>query len=285
MSDFRLLLCTDLDRTLIPNGHQPESPNARLRFSRFCQNPEVTLAYVTGRHQQLVQQAIEEYQLPQPDFVITDVGTKIYQVVDKDWIELRDWENLISTDWQGKSRQQLEVYLKDVDALERQEEAKQNTYKLSYYVSLDSDHHALMQQVDESLEAQGIAASLVWSVDEPAQVGLLDILPRSASKLHAIEFLQHHLGLSDKQLLFAGDSGNDLHVLSSHLQSVLVANASAEVRTQAQTLSSSQGNVEQLYLAGEKSKDDNGNYASGILQGVCHFMPEFCCLIESRKAK
>ena len=28
----RLLLCTDLDRTLIPNGPQPESPRARAAF-------------------------------------------------------------------------------------------------------------------------------------------------------------------------------------------------------------------------------------------------------------
>lgn len=285
MNDLRLLLCTDLDRTLIPNGHQPESSDARRRFSRFCQNPEVTLVYVTGRHQQLVQQAIEVYELPQPDFVITDVGTKIYEVVDQKWIELSEWESLIGADWQGKRRQQLEVYLSGVDALERQEEAKQNTYKLSYYLPLNADHQAVMKQVQACLQAQNIAASLVWSVDEPEQVGLLDILPQSASKLHAIEFLQHHLGFSDKQLVFAGDSGNDLHVLSSHLQAVLVANASAEVRSQAQTLSSRHGNATQLYLAKDSGDEDNGNYANGILQGVCHFMPDFCRVIEMREAK
>ena len=29
-----LLLCTDLDRTLLPNGEQPESPPARALFAR-----------------------------------------------------------------------------------------------------------------------------------------------------------------------------------------------------------------------------------------------------------
>ena len=54
----RLLLCSDLDRTLLPNGQQPESPGARERFTRFVPRPEVNLVYVTGRHRQLVEQAI-----------------------------------------------------------------------------------------------------------------------------------------------------------------------------------------------------------------------------------
>lgn len=285
MTDSRILLCTDLDRTLIPNGHQPESPQARARFSDFCRRPEVSLTYVTGRHQQLVQQAIETYQLPMPDYVITDVGTKIYEVGDHEWLELSEWETLIGADWQGNSRQQLEAYLSGIEGIEPQESTKQNTHKLSYYLPLDVDHQAIMKQMQACLQARNIAASLVWSVDEPEQIGLLDVLPLNASKLHAIEFLQHHLGFSDNQILFAGDSGNDLHVLSSHIQSVLVANASAEVRSQAQTLSSKHGNAEQLYLASGSGDDDNGNYASGILQGVCHFMPQFCRVIESRKPK
>lgn len=62
----RLLLCSDLDRTLLPNGQQPESPAARQRFTRFVSWPEVMLVYVTGRHRQLVEQAIANYRLPQP---------------------------------------------------------------------------------------------------------------------------------------------------------------------------------------------------------------------------
>ena len=55
----RLLLCTDLDRTLIPNGKQPESPGVRALFSRFVNRDEVKLAYVSGRHHALIEQAID----------------------------------------------------------------------------------------------------------------------------------------------------------------------------------------------------------------------------------
>ena len=69
----RLLLCTDLDRTLLPNGPQPESQGARMLFKRLAERPEVTLAYVTGRHRKLVEKAISLYRLPLPNYVITDV--------------------------------------------------------------------------------------------------------------------------------------------------------------------------------------------------------------------
>ncbi len=62
----RLLICTDLDRTLIPNGPQPESPGARRRFAILAERPEVTLAYVSGRHRALVEDAITTYRLPTP---------------------------------------------------------------------------------------------------------------------------------------------------------------------------------------------------------------------------
>ncbi|MDH5258324.1 MAG: haloacid dehalogenase, partial [Gammaproteobacteria bacterium] len=53
----RLLLCTDLDRTLLPNGRQPESEQARKLFGRLASRPEVTLVYVTGRDPVLVEDA------------------------------------------------------------------------------------------------------------------------------------------------------------------------------------------------------------------------------------
>lgn len=58
------------------------------------------------------------------------------------------------------------------------------------------------------------------------------MLPRNATKLHGIEFLQQRLGYGHSEVIFAGDSGNDLPVLVSPIPSVLVANASAELKQQ-----------------------------------------------------
>ena len=80
-----ILLCSDLDRTLLPNGPQPESPQVRTLLRRVAERPDVKLAYVSGRHRELLHEAIDSYQLPEPDYAITDVGTRIYEINDDRW--------------------------------------------------------------------------------------------------------------------------------------------------------------------------------------------------------
>ena len=276
---IRLLLCTDLDRTLLPNGPQAESSGARDRFSQLVAQPGVTLVYVTGRDRRLVEDAIEEYRLPQPDYVIADVGSTIYEMHQHEWRHWEKWQQEISPDWAGKSHDQIHSLFSSSPVLKLQEQTKQNTYKLSYYVPLEADHEALMSDMHSILLNNKIRANLIWSIDELTGTGLLDVLPASASKQHAIEFLMKQLGFDLSNTIFAGDSGNDLAVLTSPVRSVLVANASAEVRDEAKQLALNLGQTDALYCAQGGFLGMNGNYSAGILEGVAHYMPETTDLI------
>ncbi|MBU0498479.1 MAG: HAD-IIB family hydrolase [Gammaproteobacteria bacterium] len=271
----KLLLCTDLDRTLLPNGAQPESPEARPLFAHLAAGSKLVLAYVTGRDRVLVQEAMDKYNLPRPQFVISDVGSNIYDLRAGDWEVWRQWQAEIAVDWNGRDHGNLLTLLADVDPLRLQEEAKQNRFKLSYYWPLGTHTADLHARLEERLGAEGIRASLIWSLDEPAGVGLLDVLPKRATKLHAVEFLRQYLGLSEMQTLFAGDSGNDLPVLASSIPSVLVANAMDSVIQEALSLASVQGNTDRLYVASGGFWGMNGNYSAGILEGLAHYHPEF----------
>ena len=271
----RLLLCTDLDRTLLPNGTQPESPLARKLFSRFVAQADVSLVYVTGRHRLLVEKAIKNYELPVPDAVVSDVGTRIYSVHAGDWQERHDWQAEIATDWHGMSHAELQALFGGIKVLQEQEIEKQNTYKLSYYVPLFVDQEELLGEMQQCLDSREVDASLIWSIDEPAGIGLLDVLPKHATKLHAIEFLKEHMGYSSGETVFCGDSGNDLAVLSSPLPAVLVANAAEQVRDTALAEAAAAGNREALYCALGNFANMNGNYSAGILEGVVHYHPEF----------
>jgi len=270
----RLLLCTDLDRTLLPNGPQPESQGARDIFSKLAAQPGVNLVYVTGRDQGLVEQAVVEYRLPQPDYVIADVGSTIYEIQQGKWRHWARWEQEISPDWEGRSHDDIRSLFNGFAQLKLQEQAKQNKYKLSYYVPLDADHEALMSEMHSILISQHIRANLIWSIDELANTGLLDVLPASASKQHAIEYLMEQLGFSLSNTIFAGDSGNDLTVLASPIRSVLVANASDDVRNEARQLALNMGQMNALYIAEGGFLQMNGNYSAGILEGIVHYMPE-----------
>jgi HAD superfamily hydrolase (TIGR01484 family) len=271
---MQLLLCTDLDRTVLPNGSQPESDGARNRFAMLASRPEVTLAYVTGRDRQLVSKAIINYCLPQPDYVISDVGTTIYEIHDNNWQLWRDWQQEIAPDWAGRSHSDIRRLLLDIVDLHLQEPAKQNLYKSSFYVPLYADTEALSHDIRLRLEAGGMRTNLIWSIDEPRGVGLLDVLPARASKKHAVFFLMQRNGYAPGDTVFAGDSGNDLPVLASEIPAVLVANASAAVRREALSLAEAQGHTDALYIAQGGFMDMNGNYTAGVLEGVVHYQPE-----------
>ncbi len=273
MSD-RLLLCTDMDRTVIPNGRQPENRNSREQFRQLCRLSSVCLVYVTGRHLQLVLQAISEYNLPQPEYVITDVGTKIYQRAQRAWNEMFTWQDQIVRDWRGRTHLQLQKALWGISDLSLQEEDRQSNLKLSYYLALDAEAEKVLLEIEGRFAQMGVAVSVIWSVDEPEQVGLIDILPRNATKLHAIEFLQQHLRYEPDETVFAGDSGNDLPVLGSSVRSILVANAESEIKGQAVKLVEENGCPETLYIAQQEWSPLGGNYAAGVVQGVAFFAPE-----------
>ena len=271
----KLLLCTDLDRTLLPNGEAPEHPAARPLFSKLCALPEVTLAYVSGRHLPLVEEAINEFAIPQPDYIISDVGTRIYQPAASGWQELSAWQERIAVDWRGKTPEKLQQAIGERPVLSLQEAEKQNRFKLSYYVSLPVDSDELLDWVANQLDPLEVFFNLVWSVNEVAGLGLLDVIPRSASKLHAIEFLQQYLQPSPPLTVFAGDSGNDLPVLISAIPAVLVANATPVLQQQVQQLAQMKGTADALYLARDDQSPLGGNYSAGILQGVAHFSPQY----------
>ncbi|GAB5604082.1 HAD-IIB family hydrolase [Sideroxyarcus sp. TK5] len=265
----RHLLCTDLDRTLIPNGVQPESPGARETFRRLVGRDDVQLAYVSGRHRELIEQAIAEYDLPQPDFVIADVGSTVYQVGRRGWQRREEWDAQIAPDWGDLSCEGLAKLLQVFGDLRLQEPAKQNLHKLSFYVDLTADSAALQEQMRRLLAGRGIKANLIWSVDEAEHVGLLDVLPASANKLHAIEYLMRQQGYGRLDTVFAGDSGNDLDVLQSDVPAVLVANASPELKRQVTHLHKAS-----LCTAHGGFLGMNGNYSAGILEGAAYHWPE-----------
>ncbi|MDO9139721.1 MAG: HAD-IIB family hydrolase [Methylobacter sp.] len=270
----RILLCTDLDRTLLPNGDAPESAQARTLFARLASHPNCTLAYVSGRYKALVQEAIAEFNLPVPNFVIGDVGTSIYQVDAKDWQEWPQWAAEIAADWGGREQPDLQPLFSHLSALTLQESSKQNRFKLSYYLSATADPEPLLSAMRECLTQESIRAELIYSVDESTATGLLDVLPASATKYHAVEFLMQQLGFGLDNTVFAGDSGNDLPVLTSPINSVLVANATDEVRRQALQLAREQATEAALYLAAGGFMGMNGNYGAGILEGVAHYLPQ-----------
>jgi sucrose-6F-phosphate phosphohydrolase len=276
-----ILLCSDMDRTILPNGADDESPQVRAVLRILIERPEIHLAYVSGRDKHLIQKAIEEYDLPFPNYAIGDVGTTIYELTGSDWRPWEAWFKEIAKDWNGLESEDLTGYLKGFDDLKLQEPEKQNRFKLSYYADKNTNGRQLVDQIQAYLSKQRLSSRIIWSVDEQRNSGLVDILPQRASKLHAIQYLTDQKGYRKSKVVFCGDSGNDLNVLTSDIRAVLVKNASEDVRLEAMESVVKNGRAETLYMAKGEFMGMNGNYAAGVLEGLTHFEPNVRPWIEA----
>jgi sucrose-6-phosphatase len=276
-----ILLCSDMDRTILPNGLQDESPHVRSLLRLLVERPEIQLAYVSGRDKRLIQEAITEYDLPLPDYAIGDVGTTIYELLGSNWNPWESWFDEIAKDWKGFDHEDLTGFMKGHDDLTLQEPEKQNRFKLSYYTDESVDGRQLVDQIQQQLAKRGLRCRIIWSVDEQRGLGLVDVLPKRASKLHAIRYLMDQKGYLKSRVVFCGDSGNDLNVLTSDIQAVLVKNASDEVRREALEGVVKNGRPETLYIARGNFMGMNGNYTAGVLEGLAHFEPDVHPWIEA----
>jgi HAD superfamily hydrolase (TIGR01484 family) len=270
----RILLCVKLDQTLLPTAYPAESPRARFYLQRLAQHPEINLVYVSSCNQDqvLIQRAIQEYAIPFPSYVISSGATIIYEITDDNWYIWKDWNEKLGVDWRGMSHADLVKFFADIESLRLQEPEKQAPFKLSYYVALKLNHHELIADMEQRLNKHGVQASLIWSVGETTQTGLLDILPRRANMLSAINFLMERKHFDKRHTLFAGSDRNDLEVLTSGLQAILVRNAADEVRKEALRCLPVEYS-KQLYLARGGFMGLNGYYSAGVLEGLAHFFP------------
>lgn len=240
-----------------------------MYFEQLVQKEQLILSYVTGRHRDSIEQAIAEYHLPLPNYVIADVGTTIYQIDSNGWHRWESWSNHLKQEWASIDRCELIECLIRVPEVSLQETEKQTEFKLSFYVPMHCDPRPTSEDLESVLKRLRVRANLIWSVDEITNVRLLDVIPAVANKLHAIRYLMLKHNFSLPNTLFAGDSGNDIDVLESDIPSVLVANASSEMKSWASRLKS-----DSLYVAKGGQLDLNGNYCAGIVEGIIHYWPD-----------
>jgi hydroxymethylpyrimidine pyrophosphatase-like HAD family hydrolase len=107
----------------------------------------------------------------------------------------------------------------------------------------------------------------IASVDPFTGSGLIDCLPRGVSKDYALGWWVNHLGRSREEIVFAGDSGNDLAALTAGYRSIIVSNADASVTERARELHRSVGWTDRLFVASRPA-------TSGVLEGLRHYLSQ-----------
>jgi len=109
--------------------------------------------------------------------------------------------------------------------------------------------------------------SVIFSIDETNNIGLLDIIPKNATKLSALEYIRKNNGYKKEDIVYCGDSGNDILPLTFGYKSILVRNAINEVKKAVKSICFEKNCTDALYIAKGYGKL-NGNYVSGIIEGL-----------------
>ena len=238
----RQLLVCDIDNTL--TGSIPCIKAFRRWHER---ETDLSFAVATGRSFHSALSILEQQDAPYPEIIVSSVGSEIYWLEPNGVTYRRDeaWSRTIAKGWR---RSALARALDSFEAILPQGPLEQRAFKLSY---LSEGDRSIVPRLHAHLQANGLAASIIHSHGR-----YLDVLPVAASKGAAIGHLKRRLKLADDNVFAAGDSGNDIEMLRSVPQSIIVANYSDSL--------AARPDLAHSYVA-------RNTHALGIIEGVKHF--------------
>ena len=261
------ILATDLDRTLLPNGSWPVDENAIALFNEWTAKQGVLVVYVTGRNLDLTENAIREYGVRFPDILCGDVGTTIRHYEKGEWSMDLGWIEHVHTMSPRWDNQAIRRALAQVIGLREQEAEHQNEFKQSYYVD-HQNRESILAEV-EGLISGEFDEVLVYSFDSNNGNGLLDVLPASATKQTSLEYVAK-VYKAGKDVVFCGDSGNDVFPLTAGFCGVMVRNADEQLVKQV-TQAKLKNDAIKIYHCQGNFQGLNGYYVSGVLEGAYHY--------------
>jgi hypothetical protein len=95
-------------------------------------------------------------------------------------------------------------------------------------------------------------------------------LPASATKQTALEYVANEFGAAKEDVVFCGDSGNDIYPLTAGFCGVLVKNADDQlVENVKKAMAESPGL--RVYFAQGDFKGLKGYYTSDVIEGAYHY--------------
>jgi sucrose-6F-phosphate phosphohydrolase len=262
------ILATDLDRTLLPNGRWDPDPEAIPLFNELTEAHDVLVVYVTGRNLDLTEAAIQEFGVRYPDVLCGDVGTTIRNYRDGEWVPDSGWDDKVHRDSPRWDAAAVARAVEAINGMREQEAVHQNPFKQSYYV----DHEQrvrILGEVDEAVKGR-FDEVIVYSFDSQDGKGLLDFLPASATKQTALEYVAAEHGAVKEEVVFCGDSGNDIFPLTAGFSGVLVRNADEQLVENVKRARENNPGL-RLYFATGGCRGLSGYYTSGVIEGAYHY--------------
>ncbi len=232
---------TDLDQNLIGN------PALLKEFIEIIKSKrkDTSFCISTGRRLDAALHILKRFNIPQPDALITSLGTDIHYApnLTKDTA----WHEHIDHLWKPKRVMQV---LNDIPGLRLQPKSEQGSFKISYYYDptilpdVDEIHQLLLQN--------DLSINMMVSFGQ-----YMDIVPIRASKGLALRWYAAQWGIPLEHILAAGGSGADEDMMRGNTLAVVVSNRHHEEL-------SDLADIDRIYFTKKA-------YAEGILDAIDYY--------------
>lgn len=212
-----MLLATDLDGTFLGGDSE-----ARLSlYQTIAAHPDIKLAYISGRSLEAILPLLSDPTLPQPDYIVADVGASLYY--GDSLHSIQPLQNEIDERWPGESR--IASAMQRFPDAVRQDEPQLR--RCSYYCPPERARDEALATLADELDCE-----MLYSAGR-----YLDFLPKGVNKGSTLKKLVEWLEIDSEEVLVAGDTMNDLAMLTAGFKSVCVGGSEPKLleETQNQT--------------------------------------------------
>lgn len=231
-----MLLATDLDGTFLAGDK--EKRHQLYQLINTCS--EIELVFVTGRGLESVMPLLSDPTIPQPAYIICDVGATI---VEGEALQtVHPIQANIEEHWPGEYV--IEKAVEHFSGLQRQDVPQQR--RCSFFCEPDVVNENLQRIADD------LQCDLLYSAGK-----YLDFLPKGVNKGSSLKALMAYLGKHESDVLVAGDTLNDLSMYQQSFAGVCVGQSESALLEKTAD------------LAHVLHADEPG--CGGILQAIEHF--------------
>lgn len=244
-----MLLATDLDGTFLGG----KSLHKQLLYQFIRDHQDIRLVFVTGRGLESVIPILNDPIIPNPDYIICDVGATIVNGHTLEPVE--PLQGTIEKKWPGRLR--ITELLSDLTALQYQEVPQQR--RCSFFTNDEN----LIGQVKEKVTS--LNCEVIYSAGK-----FLDVLPKGVNKGSSLTKLVKYLQADPAKVLVAGDTFNDYAMYTCGYKGVVVGNSEDRL------IKATEG-IAGIHYAGPAG-------AGGILEAIWE-MPEFANRFTRPKEK
>lgn len=232
---------SDLDQNLLGAPKKLDPFIQLLHDNRKCS----TFGIATGRRLDSALKELKRNGIPQPDVLITSLGTEIYYAPNL----TRDtaWTDHIDYLWKPKTVRRV---LAELPGIKLQGKSEQSPYKISYYI--DPSEAPSVDEITRLLHQHDLIVNVFMSFGQ-----FLDVVPVRASKGFALRWYADQYGIALEHILTAGGSGADEDMMRGNTLAVVVANRHDEELSELTDL-------DRVYFATRP-------FAEGIIEAIDHY--------------